>query len=131
MAGKTYPWREGNRYQLTINGEHFFPQLLEVLDQARDSIDIEMYLVTSGQVTARLIKVLAAAVERGVGVRCLFDAVAAASLPIASASNWGRRALSYAFTNPLHWRGGSRNFHRDHRKIVVVDRQKVMVGAWV
>lgn len=129
MAGKTYPWREGNRYQLTINGEHFFPQLLEVLDQARDSIDIEMYLVTSGQVTARLIKVLAAAVGRGVGVRCLFDAVGSREFTDSEREQLGQAGVELRFYNPLHWRGGSRNFHRDHRKIVVVDRQKVMVGG--
>lgn len=129
MAGKTYPWREGNRYQLTINGEHFFPQLLALLDQARESIDIEMYLVISGQVTARLISVLTAAVERGVKVRCLFDAIGSREFNDSEREYLWHTGVALRFYNPLHWRGGSRNFRRDHRKIIVVDSQRVMIGG--
>lgn len=129
MAGRTYPWREGNQYRLTIDGEHFFPQLLEELEQAQQSIDIEMYLVTSGQVTARLIDVLIEAVKRGVQVRCLFDAVGSREFADQEREQLWHAGVALRFYNPLHWRGGSRNFHRDHRKIVLVDQRRVMVGG--
>lgn len=129
MTGTTYPWRKGNSHRLTVNGEHFFPELLEHLQQAREQIDIEMYLVTSGRVTARLIQVLVAAVERGVRVRCLFDAVGSRELVEAERAQLRDAGVDLRFYNPLNWRFGSRNFHRDHRKIVLVDRCKVMVGG--
>lgn len=129
MTGTTYPWREGNRYRLTLNGEHFFPELLEQLQQAHNRIDIEMYLVTSGQVTARLIRVLIAAVQRGVQVRCLFDAVGSREFVEAEREQLRQAGVELRFYNPLNWRAGSSNFRRDHRKIVLVDRSRLMVGG--
>ncbi|WP_022962841.1 phospholipase D-like domain-containing protein [Halopseudomonas pelagia] len=129
MTGTTYPWRRGNSHRLTVDGEHFFPELLEQLQQARERIDIEMYLVTSGQVTAKLIQVLIAAVQRGVQVRCLFDAGGSRDFVKAEREQLRRAGVDLRFYNPLNWRFGSHNFYRDHRKIVLVDCLRVMVGG--
>ena len=75
MQAAVYPWREGNQYRLMIDGECFFPRLLEAIEQARESIEIELYLIDSGLSTRQWIDALLAARERGVRVYCLLDGV--------------------------------------------------------
>ena len=51
MQAPVYPWREGNRFTLRVDGESFFPHMLSCFEQAQKSIDIELYLVESGRST--------------------------------------------------------------------------------
>ena len=48
MAGLIFPWRAGNQFQLLVDGPAFFTDWLARIEQAREQIDIELYLVSSG-----------------------------------------------------------------------------------
>lgn len=60
-----YPWREGNSFELMVDGHCFFPQMLDAMERAQQRIDIELYLVESGRSFERVFGILAAAVSRG------------------------------------------------------------------
>lgn len=66
-------WRDGNRFALLSDGEHFFPEMLEAIAGAREHIALEMYLAESGSLTTRFIDALCAARARGVTVLVLLD----------------------------------------------------------
>ena len=34
MTARVYQWRTGNRFELLIDGDNFFPRILAALDQA-------------------------------------------------------------------------------------------------
>ncbi|MFN3581439.1 MAG: phospholipase D-like domain-containing protein, partial [Pseudomonas sp.] len=129
MAGKTYPWRADNSFELLMDGERFFPALLDAVDQAQRTVDIELYLVSSGQASARLIEALSRAVARGVRVRCLFDAAGSREFSDAEREQLTAAGVELRFYNPLAWLGGARNLHRDHRKLIVCDDDFAMVGG--
>lgn len=129
MSGTIFPWRSGNRFALHRDGENFFPRMLAAIDEAQQQVDLELYLVEGGSCAERLLDALLAARGRGVVVRCLFDGFG--SLRLGSA--WRRRLLDAGgelrLYNPLRWRVGWRNLHRDHRKLLLVDRRLAFVGG--
>ena len=73
MRGAVFPWRDGNRFELLIDGPQFFPRMLEHIALAKEQIELELYLVEAGACAEAIVQALVAAAERGVRVRCLFD----------------------------------------------------------
>lgn len=129
MAAPHYPWREGNTFELMMDGDRFFPRLLEDMQQARISIDIELYLVESGNSLDRVTGILLHAVERGVRVRCLFDGAGSRDMREEDRQRLREGGVELHFYNPLNIWGGRANLHRDHRKLIVIDGQRAYIGG--
>ncbi len=124
-------WIDGNRLQLLENGEQFFPQVFEAIDQARSEVIIETFILFEDKVGMALHERLLAAARRGVQIDLTVD-------------DWGSPDLSAGFVRTLAEVGarvhlfdpGPRPFglrpavlRRLHRKIVVVDAQLAFVGG--
>lgn len=129
MAAPIYPWRAGNSFDLMIDGDRFFPRMLQAMQQAESSIDIEMYLVESGDATRQVIDILLSAVARGVRVRCRFDSVGSKGFADEERQELIRGGIELRFYNPLSWLGGWTNLHRDHRKLIIIDQTCVYIGG--
>ncbi|NLY57828.1 MAG: phosphatidylserine/phosphatidylglycerophosphate/cardiolipin synthase family protein, partial [Gammaproteobacteria bacterium] len=129
MAAPVYPWREDNQFELMVDGDCFFPRLLQAMRQARQSIDIELYLVESGHSTERVTEILTDAVARGVRVRCLFDGAGSRSLQETDRERLRQAGVELRFYNPLNLLGGRANLHRDHRKLILVDEHTAFIGG--
>ena len=124
-----YPWREGNHFELLVDGPTFFPRMLQAIDGAVSRVDIELYLVNSGVCATALIDALVAAAARGVQVCCLFDGFGAQGLLSADRQRLLQAGISLRWYNPMSWRGGLRNLYRDHRKLLLVDGRLAYVGG--
>ncbi|HEX5843682.1 MAG TPA: phosphatidylserine/phosphatidylglycerophosphate/cardiolipin synthase family protein, partial [Pseudomonas sp.] len=74
MSYSVFPWRQGNSFALLIDGGVFFPRMLELIEAAQEQVALELYLLESSACAAVLIQALCGAAQRGVSVRCLFDA---------------------------------------------------------
>ncbi|CAD5105974.1 putative cardiolipin synthase YwiE [Pseudomonas carbonaria] len=127
--GHIFPWRSGNRFALLIDGQRFFPAMLDSIASAELEVLLELYLVEDGECSEALVEALVAAAGRGVEVRCLFDGFGCLRF-----GNRLRQRLSDAgvvlrLYNPLKWRRGLHNLYRDHRKLLVVDRRIAFVGG--
>lgn len=129
MRGAIFPWRTGNRFALLLDGPEFFPRMLEAIERAERQIELELYLVEDGRCSERLFEALCQAAERGVAVRGLFDGYGAAGLGLTLRKSLEDAGVQLRWYNPLRWRRGVRNFHRDHRKIVLIDQQLAYVGG--
>ncbi len=129
MAGPIYPWRGDNAYTLLIDGTAFMPRMLQRMAAAQQAIDLELYLVNSGESSAEVIRVLVAAAGRGVQVRCLLDGFGSAQLSSREREQLNNAGVQLRFYNPLRWLGGHGNFHRDHRKLLLVDTHRAFVGG--
>jgi cardiolipin synthase len=130
MTVSIYPWRANNGFELTVDGENFFPKVLDAIAQAQTSIDIEMYLVETGQATAILIQALSAAVGRGVRVRCLLDDIGSREFVAQEREQLRDGGIELRIYNPLRLMRGLWNFHRDHRKILIFDNHLAMTGGF-
>ncbi|CAE6900831.1 phosphatidylserine/phosphatidylglycerophosphate/cardiolipin synthase family protein [Ectopseudomonas khazarica] len=127
--GTIYPWRAGNRFELLLDGAVFFPRMLAAIAAAEQQVEVELYLIEDGQCSERLVDALCRAAARGVRVRGLFDAYGAAGLAAPARERLLAAGVALRWYNPLRWRRGVRNFHRDHRKLVLVDGRLAYVGG--
>lgn len=100
-------------------GEEVFPGMLGAIEAAQKTIQLETYIYSDGRLGRQFRQALLAAVQRGVRVRVLVDALGSWLLPatffypLIAAGGEVRRF------NPLHpWRFGVRN----HRKLLGVRR---------
>ncbi|MEX2332686.1 MAG: phosphatidylserine/phosphatidylglycerophosphate/cardiolipin synthase family protein [Pseudohongiella sp.] len=124
-----FNWQRNCRFELLIDGTTFFPRILQLIEQAKDSIDIELYLVESGKATAKVVAALTAAAERGVVVRCLFDANGSADFDAGERDTLRQAGINLRFYNPITLLSGVRNLHRDHRKLLLFDRRVSCIGG--
>ena len=127
--GVVFPWRGDNRFELLVDGAHFFPRMLDAIAAAQRQVELELYLVEDGECFARLREALVAAARRGVRVRCLFDSFGCLKLGTANRQALLDAGVELRLYNPIRWRRGLRNLFRDHRKILLVDDQFGYVGG--
>ncbi len=129
MPGRIYPWRTGNGFELLVDGPQFFPRMFDAIARAQRQVELELYLVESGACVDLLVQTLCAAAERGVKVRCLFDAFGSAALSAIDRERLVQAGIELRFYNPIKiWRW-QRNLYRDHRKLLLVDGELAFVGG--
>ncbi len=124
-----YPWRPNCRFELLVDGNRYFPRILQAISEARHSIDIEMYLVISGTSTTRLIDALIQAARRGVTVRCVFDGTGSLEFSSDDRNRLLKGGVLLRRYNPVSWQPLTGNLHRDHRKLLIFDGETVFVGG--
>ena len=123
------PWRTDNHYQLLVDGDQFYPRIIECIANANSAVDIEMYLFESGAITDRLIETLIAARKRDVYVRLLLDHVGSHNLHHGDREKLRAAGVDLRFFNRVKRSKRLRNFSRDHRKIVLVDCMVAFTGG--
>jgi cardiolipin synthase A/B len=124
-----FPWREGNQFELLVDGANYFPRMLQAIADAQQSIELEMYLVSSGQVFSQFQQALVTAAQRGVHIRILLDGFGSKELKPQDRAALSVPGIELAYFNQLRWRQGVSNLLRDHRKLLLIDRQLAFVGG--
>lgn len=129
MPGPVFPWRDGNQFELLIDGPEFFPRMLEAITRAEFQVDLELYLVEAGACAEAVVAALEHAARRGVRVRCLFDDYGSLAFNSALRQRLLEAGVYLRWYNRLRWKRGLRNLYRDHRKLLLVDERWAVVGA--
>ncbi len=129
MQGAVFAWREGNSFELLIDGPTFFPAMLTAIAGARQRIDFECYLLHRGVCADAVLSALKASAMRGVEVRCLFDGFGAQGLSNGACQRLLLAGVQLRHYNPLRWGAGFNNLYRDHRKLLIIDSQQAFVGG--
>jgi cardiolipin synthase len=124
-----FPWRGGNRFRLLVNGNDFFPPMLNAIRHAEHFIALEMYLVISGKVLDQFIDALVDAATRGVKVFILLDDFGARSMHRHDRYRLDHANVRLCFYNPLQYGHLRRHLFRDHRKLLLVDNRIAYVGG--
>jgi cardiolipin synthase len=115
-----------SRFVWLRTGQEALAAMLSAVDQARQSVALEMYIYQDSPIGARFRAALVAAAHRGVRVRVLIDAFGSLELrhdymePVVAAGGDCR------WFNPL---GLRRLPHRDHRKLLIVDDEVAFIGG--
>lgn len=112
------------------SGEALFPRLLEELQKAEKYIFIESFIIGEGVFWGSILDVLTEKAAAGVDVRVMYDDIGCINtLP----PNYHRKltglGIKCTVFNPIkaHLDVGLNN--RDHRKIIVIDGKKALIGG--
>lgn len=119
-----------NSVKLLVNGEEKFPEVLQVLKDAKHHIHLEYYIYEDDEIGRAIEQVLIQKAQEGVEVRVIYDDFGSRHIRKTLAERLRRngvRALPFfkisyiAFANRINY--------RNHRKIIVVDGQTAFVGG--
>lgn len=122
-----------NSVTLLTNGQEKYDDMFKAIRQAKSSVHLEYFNFRNDSITSELIAILAQKVKEGVEVRALFDAFGNASNNRPLRKKHLRKIREcgieiYEF-DPLNFPWINHVFHRDHRKIVVIDGQIAYTGG--
>jgi cardiolipin synthase len=124
-------WRDGNRIDLLINGEEYYPRVFAAIRAAKTEVLVETFIIFEDPIGHELRDVLIDAAKRGVRVELCADGYGTADLSAAYVSALTGAGVRFHMFDPQpKWMGVRTNlWRRMHRKIVVVDEALAFVGG--
>ncbi|MDU4252148.1 cardiolipin synthase ClsB [Pseudomonas sp.] len=124
-------WRDGNRVELLINGEAFYPSVFQAIEEARQEVLLETFILRDDKVGRGLRQVLIDAAQRGVRVDVIADGYGTPDLDASFLGGLLDAGVRLHLFDPQRPLLGMRTnlFRRLHRKHVVVDGQVGFVGG--
>lgn len=124
------PLLPGNRVRPLINGEAFFPALLEAINGARHWILLSSYLFGYKGVAEEVIRALSNAKARGVTVYVLLDGIGTCYSWRVAVRQLRRADIEVALFTPPSLIPPSLDINlRNHRKIAVIDQRLGFFGG--
>lgn len=124
-------WRDGNRVELLVNGEGFYPSVFAAIAGARHEVLLETFIIRDDKVGRALRQVLIEASERGVRVELIADGYGTPDLDAGYLGPLLEAGVRLHLFDPQPLLLGMRTnlFRRLHRKHVVVDGRLAFVGG--
>jgi cardiolipin synthase len=127
-AGATRPI-PGNRVQLLQDGPETYQAMLALIAEAKSFIHFENYIIRQDETGRRFAEALAARAREGVAVRVLYDwlgCIGTRRRLWRQLRTAGCEVRAFNPPTPFH---PLRSVSRDHRKLVVVDGTRAVIGG--
>jgi len=122
----------GNRVTLLQDGPNTYATMFRLIAAARDSINMETYILEEDDVGRRLADALIARQKAGVQVNLIHDGVGTLTTSkefFQRLSDAGVAVVTFNPVNPLAAKAGWQVNRRDHRKLLVVDGTSAVLGG--
>jgi cardiolipin synthase len=124
------PPREGNSFELLATGEIAYARLMELVAEAKQTIDLTMFILGDDTTGRAVVDALGERAAKGVSVRVILDAVGSARSRRHAAATLGKSGAEVRSFMPFwHSPIRGRTNLRSHRKLMVVDGQHVFAGG--
>lgn len=126
----------------------YFESILSAIEQAKKSIDLEVYIFDNDPLSHQIIQALSSAAKKGIQVRLLVDGVGACSHFLSITSSLQTAGAQIKIFHPLPWhleqwrlslsdnKGLEKALHlitsinkRDHRKLLIIDQKRAWLGS--
>jgi len=124
------PLVAGNSTRLLVDGEKTFPAMFALIQGAKETINLEYYILEDVAVNGQhLGDLLIAKRQEGVTINIIYDSYGSASTPSSffqRLKDGGINLVDYNPVNPLDPIDLNK---RDHRKILVADGARAIVGG--
>ncbi len=124
------PFTQANQAQLLINGRQTFKDIFEGIENAKDYVLVQSYIINDDQLGNELLEILTKAVQKEIRVFLLYDDIGCYHL---SERYIKKLILAGIEVNSFHsTRNVQNRFQlnfRNHRKIVVVDGKTAWLGG--
>lgn len=120
----------GNKVELLINGDQFFPAMLRSIKEAQKTITLETYIWTPGKVSEDFVFALMERARAGVKVHVLVDGMGTLKFEDDDRDRLREAGVEIYKYGREHWWEVKPNInHRTHRKILVVDGRIGFTGG--
>ena len=126
------PLSAGNKVTLLQDGPSTYQALYGAMAAAKNSIDMESYIIEDDEVGQRFATELKAAVARGVVVNLIYDSVGSIDTPKAYFDDLAAHGVNTLQFNPVDPRKAKAGWdvnQRDHRKLTIIDGRTAFVGG--
>jgi cardiolipin synthase len=122
--------RSGNRILLLKNGDQKFDKLIEDLNNAKHTINLQTFIINDGIVFKKIEKALISKVKEGVKVRVSTDYVGNLQTSDKAYDALKKAGVEFFIFNKLNvpFTSGKAN-HRNHDKFIVIDNQIAYTGG--
>ncbi|MCP1995957.1 cardiolipin synthase [Flavobacterium sp. HSC-61S13] len=111
-----------NQADILLNGETFFPRLIEDLKSAQHHIHLEYYIYENDEIGNQIKNVLIEKVQQGVQVRFIYDDFGCRSIRKNIVVELRDAGVEIFAFNKITWIAlANRMNYRNHRKIVIID----------
>ena len=111
----------GNKVTAFINGDRFFPAMLDAIRSARRTITFETFIYWQGGIGRQLADALIERARAGVKVHVLLDWLGTKKMDPDSVQSMKDAGIEVERYHPLRWYNLRRDNNRTHRKLLVVD----------
>ncbi len=124
------PITTANQFQLLIDGESTFNQIIKAIGTAEKYVYIEFFIMRDDQLGNRVADALIARAADGVAVRILYDEVGSHQLSRKYINRLTEAGVEIrAFDTRQGWINRFQINFRNHRKLVVIDGHTAIVGG--
>lgn len=126
------PLSVGNKVELLQNGPNTYRSMFAAIDNARDHINMETYILEDDEVGQRFAAALIAKQAAGVQVNLIRDSVGTLNTPsefFTRLSAAGIKVLEFNPVNPATAKAGWAVNQRDHRKLMIIDGHIAFLGG--
>ena len=126
------PLTLGNRVVLLEDGPATYAAMFAAIDSARNSINMETYILEGDDTGERFAAALLAKAAQGVQVNLIRDSVGTLGTPSAffkRLTDGGVNVVEFNPVNPLAAKAGWDVNQRDHRKLLIADGRIAIMGG--
>ncbi|MFD2645922.1 cardiolipin synthase [Pseudomonas japonica] len=124
------PCLANNRVRLLIDGKATFEAIFQAIEQARDTVLVQFFIIHDDRLGRRLHALLLQKAAEGVKVYVLYDRVGSHALPAQYTHSLREAGVEIrAFATKRGWFNRFQVNFRNHRKIVVVDGVQGFLGG--
>src|SRR5512135_2311606 len=126
------PLTSGNKATLLIDGEATYAAMFKAMENARDHINLETFIIEDDETGRRFSDLLLKKQAEGVQVNLIYDSRGSFKTPapfFQRLRDAGIRILAFNPVNPLETRGSWSVAHPDHRKLLIIDGKVAFTGG--
>ena len=117
-----------NQLSLLKNGEEIFPLLLKLITKAKKSIYIDQYAFHDDEIGIKITNALKKRAGEGVDICITYDYLGSRGTSRSFWEDLEQHNIDVRPFNPIHWWTVIRANNRDHRKIILIDREIGLIG---
>lgn len=122
---------DGNKITLLNNGEETFKSIFNAIENAKESIHIQYYILAQGELLDRLYELLKKKRSEGVEVRMIYDSFGSSNMRGKVVKRFRDIGVTARATMPIRF--GNLLFtlnYRNHRKILIIDGKIGFTGGY-
>ncbi|MBV8359191.1 MAG: cardiolipin synthase B [Deltaproteobacteria bacterium] len=124
----------GNKVTLLKNADETYKAMLTAIHGARHNINLEMYIISDGQIGHMIADALIERAHHGIRVNLIYDSLGSLRTPASFFDNLRSNGIAVVDFNPLspfeskHW-SFQKLTHRTHRKLLIIDGRTAFTGG--